>query len=144
MGRGVEILLSLGLGGFFAWSGFAKIFDLAAFTQSVANYQIIGRPWDGVAAYLLPWVEIFAGLAVMTGLLARGGLLLISGMLLVFMVALSSAWARGLNIACGCYGESQELVNYPLKLSTNMVLLLVAIGLLIFAKGLRRGSSGSL
>jgi hypothetical protein len=37
----------------------------------VANYQLVGPPWDAVAAYTVPWFEVVAGLCLMLAILPR-------------------------------------------------------------------------
>ncbi|YCM46367.1 MauE/DoxX family redox-associated membrane protein [Verrucomicrobiaceae bacterium 227] len=122
----MERILRMGLGAFFIWSGILKLQDLQAFTESVGNFQIVGEPTDAVVAYLLPWVEIFAGLSVVSGIGKAGGLVIILGMLLVFNVAIAWVWSQGLNINCGCYGKGSEPTNYPLKLVANFGLMTLA------------------
>lgn len=130
--KAAEWILRIGLGVFFVWSGVVKIQDLQAFTEAVGNFQIVGEPWDAVIAYSLPWVEIFAGLAVASGFGKSGGLVIIIGMLVVFNVAIAWVWSKGLNINCGCYGKDSEPTNYPLKLAANFGLILVAAACLVF------------
>lgn len=115
------------LGAFFVWSGIVKLLDLSAFTEAVANYQMIPRPYDAWVAYLLPWAEVFAGMALLVGFFVDGALLCVAGMMLVFVGALSYAWSQGLNINCGCFGASDDPVNYPWKIASNVGILLLAI-----------------
>jgi len=129
-----EWILRIGLGMFFVWSGVVKLQDLQAFTEAVGNYQIVGEPWDAIIAYLLPWVEIFAGLAVASGFGKSGGLVILLGMLIVFNVAIAWVWSKGLNINCGCYGKDSEPTNYPLKLAANFGLILVSVACLVLMR----------
>lgn len=122
-------MLSLALGGFFVWSGVVKLMDLGAFVETVGNYQMVERPWDARVGYFLPWLEVFAGLAVILGVGRRGGLLVIMGMLVFFSGAIAWVWHQGLNINCGCFGKSEEPTNYGLHLRANFGLLVVAVGL---------------
>jgi len=140
----MEWVLRLGLGGFFIWSGVVKLQDLPAFLEAVGNYQMefLKEPYDAVVAYGLPWIEIFAGLAVVSGFGKSGGLVIIMGMLASFCWALSEAWEKGLNINCGCFSKSSEPVNYPVKLAENSGLFLVALVLLIMAIRTRRTTTG--
>ena len=137
----MEWILRIGLGIFFIWSGVVKLQDLPAFTEAVGNFQIVGEPWDAVVAYTLPWVEIFAGLAVASGFGKAGGLVMILGMLLVFCAAIGWVWSQGLNINCGCYGKDSEPTNYPLKLAANSGLILVAVACLVLMGRQRRLAS---
>jgi len=114
----VALALRLALGGFFVWSGWQKVFvqGLDAFTRAVANYKIVVAPWDGVIAYALPWLEIVAGLLLIAGLWKRGALLALAGLVGVFAFGVGQAWARNLNIACGCDGNPDgSPINYTWK-----------------------------
>lgn len=94
------------LGCWFVYSGGFKIFGsgLDRFTRDVANYQLVGPPLDAVAAYTVPWVELVAGLCLMLGILRRGAILTIAGLVGVFAFCIGWAWAKQLDISCGCHG----------------------------------------
>ncbi len=131
-------LLRFLLGTFFLIVGLIKVWDLDRFTEDIFNYQLLFPPYDGYAAYLVAWLEVFAGLVVLIGWRGTlGGLLLIGGMLAAFIGALSIAAAKGLNINCGCFGSSDEPTNFPLHIGMNASLLLIT-GIL-FVWQLRRG-----
>lgn len=100
------LILRVCLGLWFTYSGGLKLFaiGLDRFTRDVSNYQIVGPPFDAIAAYTVPWVELVAGICLMLGLLRRGALLAIGGLVAVFSVAVGSAWVRQLDISCGCHG----------------------------------------
>ncbi|HEX7260679.1 MAG TPA: DoxX family protein [Luteolibacter sp.] len=99
------------LGVWFVYSGGQKIFvsGLDRFTQDVANYQLIRAPWDAIAAYSVPWLELIAGVCLMLGILRRGALLTIAGLVVVFSVSVGWAWAHGLDISCGCHGSAAKI-----------------------------------
>ena len=134
MPKTLFFFLRLTLGGFFIYSGLVKLRDLTAFTNDIANYQIelIQTPWDAYLAYFLPWLEIITGALLVLGIFSSGALLITAGLMAVFIVALASAWARGLDITCGCFGPSTDPVNYPLKISTNMAIMILSIIMLLF------------
>lgn len=133
------LLLRVGLGLFFLVVGLIKVRDLNAFTEDVFNYQILFPPYDGYAAYLVAWLEVIAGLVVIIGLRGLlGGLTLIAGMFTTFIIALSIAAAKGLNINCGCFGSSDEPTNFPLHIGMNAALLLLT--LFLFWSYSRKGS----
>jgi putative oxidoreductase len=49
-------------------------------------------------------VEIAAGVALILNVWARAAALLLAALLAVFTVGLASALARGIDLACGCFG----------------------------------------
>lgn len=109
----LALVLRILLGAWFAFSGGEKIFGtgLDKFTQDVANYQLLGAPWDGIAAYGIAWTELVAGVLLMLGVWTRGGLLVIAGLVAVFAFGIGHAWSLNLKISCGCRG-GDEVVNY--------------------------------
>lgn len=125
-------LLRLGFGAVFLWSGILKLKDPISFADAVRNFQIIGDPFAAAAALFIPWLEIFAGIGVMWERLVRGSAAILTGSVTVFTVAIAIAWARGLDISCGCFGGTGEM-NYPVKVTQNI--LLIAIGAFLWWKG---------
>ncbi len=118
----LRLLLHLLFGGVFVYAGAVKAWDPAAFLLDIRSFELLPDPWAAWLAMSLPWLEIFAGLAVMTGLLRAGGLLLLNACLLAFLAAILIAWARGLDIRCGCFGSggSSEYVELLVR---DLVLL---------------------
>jgi len=94
------------LGLWFIYSGGVKILvtGLDRFTRDIANYQLVGPPFDAFAAYTVPWFEIFAGACLVLGILRRGAILTLAGLVLVFCVCIGWAWIHQLDISCGCHG----------------------------------------
>jgi len=79
---------------------------------------------------LMPWWELGAGLALFLPRLRRPGALAVFGMTCFFVVAVSSAIARGLDISCGCFGPDSAAVGVrTLALDIG---ILVATGLVLW------------
>ena len=119
----IELSLRLVLGGFFLLSGWAKVQNPLLFSQDIANYQILSPKLSTILALVLPWLEIFAALGVIFRKLFWGSLSMLAAMLGVFILALSSAWLRGLDINCGCFGSQAESTSYGPHILMNLVLL---------------------
>jgi uncharacterized membrane protein YkgB len=49
------------------------------------------------------------------------------GALAVFIVAIVSAWARGLDIDCGCFGKGNISSNYTWLLVRDLLMLASAV-----------------
>jgi len=135
----ITLVLRLLFGAVFIWSGIAKLKDPISFAEAVRNFQIVGDPIAPALALFIPWVEIIAGIAVMIGKGVRGGSGILLASLIVFTVAIGVAWARGLDISCGCFGGSGA-VNYPLKISQNFLLL--AMGFVVWKFGRVKAKTG--
>ncbi|MEC5128865.1 MauE/DoxX family redox-associated membrane protein [Verrucomicrobiales bacterium BCK34] len=124
-------VLRLVFGALFIWSGIAKIKDPIGFADAVRNFEIIGDPYAVAVALYLPWLEVISGIAVMWDRFAKSASFLITGMIAVFTLLIVTAWVRGLDISCGCFGGTGEM-NYPVKIAQNIGL--IAMGLFIWWK----------
>ena len=107
----ILLLLRLGLGGVFICAGAVKIVDAQNFARDISHYQL--TPWiiSVLAAVYLPWVEVLAGLAIIIRRLPLGAALALVLMNTVFLAAITSAWARGLDISCGCFGKEEHSIQ---------------------------------
>jgi putative oxidoreductase len=122
------------LGGVFLFACFHKILDPSSFALDVATYEILPLPLVNLAALVLPFVELLAGVLLVLGLRTRAAALLILGMMAVFIAALASALSRGLEMSCGCFasagGESDPISGWTL-VRDGAWLLLAAYVLLL-------------
>ncbi len=133
---GIGLLLRFILGGVFIYSGGAKLLDPAAFQGEIANFELISWGLSGVVAVYLPWLELACGFALVTRWKMGGSLIILTALMIIFIVFVGSAWARGLDVTCGCFGVSDAAVNYPRWIGRNLLILagLVTLGWLHFRK----------
>jgi len=96
------------LGVIFFYAGSIKVLDPQGFALAVYNYHILPEFLINTVAVILPWIEVFAGAALILGLLVPGASLIVSGLLLIFFCALAVSLARGLDISCGCFSTLQD------------------------------------
>jgi uncharacterized membrane protein YphA (DoxX/SURF4 family) len=94
------------LAGVLLAAGWPKARDPGAFIRDLWNFQLLPEPWAYWIAALIPYLEIAAGIAVLTGLQRRGAHVIIGVLLPVFLFFHASAWVRGLDISCGCFGAA--------------------------------------
>jgi uncharacterized membrane protein YphA (DoxX/SURF4 family) len=119
----IVLLLRVIVGGIFICAGVLKVIDPTQFAKDVDNYRMLPFAASAAVALYLPWLEIIAGAALGTGVWHRGASLVIGAMLLAFLIALGSAWARGLDITCGCFGHGPNRTSYPLAMLFDAGLL---------------------
>jgi uncharacterized membrane protein YphA (DoxX/SURF4 family) len=99
----------LALAGVFIAAAGPKIRDPAGFAKSIFNYQLLPDAAINPLAIFLPWLELFAAVAlVVLPVLRRGALWLIAAMTVVFIGAIGSAMARGIDIDCGCFSTTGQ------------------------------------
>jgi putative oxidoreductase len=123
------LILAWLFGMVFIWTGWLKVQDPAQFLVNIRSFRILPDPFAAWLALGLPWLEIFAGLAVLTGWLRKGGLLLLNAALVIFGIALISAWVRRLDIECGCFGGKHGATSIEEALVRDAVLLAVGLWL---------------
>ncbi|SCX37708.1 Methylamine utilisation protein MauE [Klenkia marina] len=121
------------LGGVLVVAGALKLPDPAAAARAVRAYQLLPEGLVGPVAFGLPVVEIAVGLALLAGLFVRTAALATAALLVVFLVGIVSAWARGLQIDCGCFGGGGQVdaadTAYPAEVARDTAMLLVALAL---------------
>lgn len=107
----LSVVLRSLIGLWFAYSGGVKLFvsGLDRFTKDIANYKMVGEPWDAVAAFTIPWAELLAGLFLLAGLLRKGAILVLLALVGAFSFSIGWAWWHQLDIACGCHGEDAKI-----------------------------------
>jgi len=138
VGKIVVLLLRLVVAGVFLYAGVMKIWDFRHhqsatpdFTVAIQHFEILPYPDLAVAlAVYLPWLEMVAAIALFVRRLALGAALAVAGMTAVFLGALTSAWARGLDISCGCFGKDEVSTDYRTLLLRDGLLLAAAMVLL--------------
>ena len=82
---------------------------------------------ENLVAMTLPWIEVVAALALLVGVRARDGAILAGGSLVVFTVAVIAAFARGLDIECGCFGTADASRVGLTKVAENLGLIGMAV-----------------
>jgi putative oxidoreductase len=91
------------LGGLFVYSGVTKLMQPLEFARNIAAYELLPFFANVFFAATLPYVEVLCGLLLVIGWKARPAAAMVVGMMVAFILALTSAMARGLVIDCGCF-----------------------------------------
>lgn len=112
-----------------------KIGDPAAFAGQVENYRLAPLWSVNLIAMSLPWIELLAGLALVLGVRPRAGAVVALLCMAVFTVAVGSAWARGLDFECGCFGKASAATVGARKFTENVGLTLLAAIAALRARG---------
>ncbi len=112
------------VGGIFVYAGVLKAAAPAEeFAKAIESYLVFAAGPSLLAAYIVPWGEIYAGVLLAIGAFTRYTGLCIAAMLLFFEVLLGQAWLRGLPVIyCGCFG-SQWKSSISQEFLQNLILL---------------------
>ncbi len=131
----IGLLARLTLGVVLIVAGALKVTSPAASALAVRAFQILPYDFAGYVGYALPVVEIVVGLLLVTGLLTRASAAVGGLLMLAFMIGISSAWARGLSIDCGCFGGGGTIdaaqTQYLLDLLRDTGLAVCAVWLVV-------------
>ena len=124
--RGAQIVAGL----IFLASALPKIADLAAFAGNVHNFHlepVVPVVATNLLALTIPWVELVAGLALVTGVRPRAGAIVYTVLLTVFTIGVVAAMARGLSFECGCFGKAGSATIGFKKLAENVAMIVLGI-----------------
>ncbi len=136
--------MRLYIGSVFVIAALPKIASPYDFALSVATYQILPLSAVNLFAIVVPWLELSAGMLLIAGFWTRPAALIASALMVMFIVALSIALAKGLDINCGCFASSDaaDEIGYR-TLFRDFSWLVLSIFLLFFDNG-RIGLDGFL
>lgn len=117
------LVVRLVIGGVFIYAGVTKIFDPAAFAEAIQGYRLTTYRLAYFMALYLPFLEILCGALLIAKRTSLPAATIATALMAVFTLALITAWARGLDIDCGCFGKSDTTTNYPMALIKDALLL---------------------
>jgi uncharacterized membrane protein YphA (DoxX/SURF4 family) len=101
------------LAGVFIWAGWPKFLDTEGTVRSVRAFQLLPEVAVRPFAYGLPLLELALALVLLLGLATRIAALITAAMMVMFIFGIVMAWARGLSIECGCFGNTGATVVDP-------------------------------
>lgn len=100
------------LAGLFVYAGTIKLLQPDTFLADVESYRMMPYSLAWIVVFYLPPLEILCGLGLLWSKIRMPSAIILIGLMLVFIVAISAAWARGLDISCGCFGTTEGETNY--------------------------------
>ena len=127
----------LGLAAVWLVAGGSKVGDLAASGRAVVAYRVLPYEVATVVGAALPFVELTLGVLLLVGLATRLAATVSTLLLVVFIAGITSAWARGLSIDCGCFGSGGDLAagqspTYGPEILRDVAFLALAAFLLVW------------
>jgi uncharacterized membrane protein YphA (DoxX/SURF4 family) len=132
-GRGgawLGLVSRLVVGGVWLVAGLLKLPDPAGNVRAVRAYQLLPESLVPLVGYALPVAEILVGVCLLLGLVTRVMAVLSALLLVAFVIGIASAWARGLQIECGCFGggggpAENATAAYPWDIARDLGLLVL-------------------
>ena len=99
------------------------------FLESVLNYRILSGITGWLAAAFLMHFGLIAGFAIISGMFRPQIYVLTTLLFVLFAIAQFSAWGRGLEISCGCFGSTDQPIG---ETSIGIAIALLLCSVLMF------------
>jgi uncharacterized membrane protein YphA (DoxX/SURF4 family) len=119
-------------------AGLAKFSDPAGNVRQVRAFRILPESLVPTVGHALPTVEIVIGAMLILGILTRSFAVLAALFFLAFIVGIASAWARGMEINCGCFGSqgvpADPQRQYAIDIARDIGLLICSLWLVIWPR----------
>lgn len=119
------LLCRVVLGLMFIYASLDKIAHPEEFAKNIGYYKVLPFGLENLLAIVLPWVELIVGVCLVSGLLIDGSTVLSILMMLVFILAISQAMLRGIDISCGCFKVSADSGRLGLETILRDIVFLI-------------------
>ena len=103
------LLARLTLGGVRFVAGAQKVITPYKSAAAMRAYELLPIGIANFFGYVLPWFEVGLGALLILGVATRLSAFFAGSLMIVFILAIASAWARGLSIDCGCFGGGGQV-----------------------------------
>lgn len=117
--RIAALLLRLALGIIFIYAAWTKVFELDGFSlrmkpwelfaMAIDSYQVLPLKWVELVARTLPWFEMAVGIFLIAGIFLRSASVATALLLGMFFTVMVRAYAKGMQINCGCFGTGDPI-----------------------------------
>ena len=105
---GLVWLARLAVAAVFVYAAVPKAIDIAAFAESIRNYQAFPVWSVHLLAAWVPMLELVGAASLLTGSKRRAGAVVLGVLTVAFLVLIASAIVRGIDLQCGCFGQKTE------------------------------------
>ena len=107
----LPLIFRIIIGVTFIYASYSKILDPASFSENIHNYHItdnfIGT--ENLAALIIPWLELIVGVFLIFGVFLEGATSITIGLYIFFIIILSQAVFRGIDVHCGCFKTEADV-----------------------------------
>ena len=103
------------MGTVFIYASYSKILDPTSFSNNIHNYGVTSIYIENLISLILPWVELFIGLGLISGLKYEASVDLSIYMMILFVFLIAQAYLRGKSIDCGCFLSDISLEDAATK-----------------------------
>jgi len=101
----LPLIFRIILGVVFIYASYNKILDPVSFSDNIHNYHITDNliGIENLAALIIPWLELIVGVFLIFGVFLEGATSITIGLYIFFVIILSQAVYRGIDVHCGCF-----------------------------------------
>ena len=104
----IALLCRVILGIVLIYASIDKIVHPAEFAKAIGNYNVLPFGLENLLGIVLPVLELMVGICLVLGIMIDGSAIIAAGMMVVFIIAISQALFRGIDIDCGCFKVTVE------------------------------------
>ncbi len=123
------------LGFIFLYAAYVKLRDpWQLFAMSIDSYQVLPLNMVEMAAHAIPWLEFALGAMLISGIWLRISGTMVSLILLTFFGLMVRAYAKGMQINCGCFGPGEVISWKTLLRDGSMAAAAIAMTCLAFLR----------
>jgi len=120
--RIVALVLRIALGAIFLYAAWTKLHTpWELFAMSIDSYQLLPLRAVEFVARTLPWFELLVGLLLIAGVFLRSAAIATTVLLGIFFGLMVRAYAKGMEINCGCFGPG-EIISWKTLLRDGSML----------------------
>jgi uncharacterized membrane protein YphA (DoxX/SURF4 family) len=106
----ITLLLRIALGVIFLYAAYSKLkYPWQVFAMGIDSYKLLPEWGVELVARALPWAELLIGILLIAGLFVRISTTVTTALLVVFFGLMVRAYAKGMEINCGCFGPGEAL-----------------------------------
>ena len=136
---GIALLCRIILGVILIYASIDKIVHPAEFAKAIGNYNVLPFGLENLLGIVLPILELLVGTCLVLGIMLDGSAVIAAGMMVVFIIALSQALFRGIDINCGCFKVTVE--NSGLQEGIRRIIedfIYLGMALMVLSRGERK------
>ena len=111
----VSLIFRVIVGIIFIFASIDKIQNPAIFSDIIDNYHATPVIFSNLIALIIPWIELIVGLCLIFGLFLAGSIFITSSLLAFFIIMLTQAILRGIDLHCGCFSLDGAPSNVDIK-----------------------------
>lgn len=137
----LSLIGRMGAGQVFIFAGLMKVASPQSVAESIIAFDVISKDNQtliALAAHIIPWMEILAGVLLVMGLFTRAAATVVILMLAGFVMLVIHALKQEHTVICGCFGDLKLLCKAEItncNLIQNGVLALLALFPLVIGGG---------